>query len=128
MIAGDQQLRLNFAIIFVSDMSRSVAFYRDVLGLPLKFESPEWTEFAGEGGTIALHISDLSKPEPTDHTANPAGSCIPGLCVPTLDEFHQRMIEHTVPCIQEPNETVGVRLAQYLDPDGLEFSVSEVRG
>ena len=32
-------MRLNYAIIFVSDMKRSVAFYRDILGLPLKFES-----------------------------------------------------------------------------------------
>ena len=39
-------MRVNYAIVFVSDMNRSVSFYRDVLGLPLRFESPEWTEFA----------------------------------------------------------------------------------
>jgi len=33
-------MRVNYAILFVSDMKRSVLFYRDVLGLPLKFESP----------------------------------------------------------------------------------------
>ncbi len=44
-------MRLNYAIVFVSDMKRSVGFYRDVLGLPLKFESPGWTEFAIEGAT-----------------------------------------------------------------------------
>jgi catechol 2,3-dioxygenase-like lactoylglutathione lyase family enzyme len=120
-------MRLNYAIIFVSDMSQSVKFYHDVLGLALGFESPEWTEFTGEDGTIALHVSDTPNPQTPDHTANPAGSCIPGLCVPDLDAFHQRMIKHNVTCIQEPNETVGVRLAQYLDPDGLEFSVSEVK-
>jgi hypothetical protein len=26
-------------------MTRSVAFYRDILGLSLKFESPGWSEF-----------------------------------------------------------------------------------
>jgi catechol 2,3-dioxygenase-like lactoylglutathione lyase family enzyme len=31
---------LSHTIIFVSDMARSVAFYRDILGLPLRFESP----------------------------------------------------------------------------------------
>ena len=31
-------MRINYVIIFVSDMKRSVAFYRDVLGLHLKFE------------------------------------------------------------------------------------------
>jgi catechol 2,3-dioxygenase-like lactoylglutathione lyase family enzyme len=29
-------MRVNDAIVFVSDMDRSVAFYRDVAGLPLR--------------------------------------------------------------------------------------------
>jgi len=44
-------MRVNYVIIFVSDMKRSVSFYRDVVGLSLKFETPEWTEFATEGAT-----------------------------------------------------------------------------
>jgi catechol 2,3-dioxygenase-like lactoylglutathione lyase family enzyme len=36
-------------------MKQAVAFYRDVMGLPLKFETPGWTEFATEGATLALH-------------------------------------------------------------------------
>jgi catechol 2,3-dioxygenase-like lactoylglutathione lyase family enzyme len=28
-------MRLSYAIVFVSDMQRSIAFYRDVIGLPL---------------------------------------------------------------------------------------------
>jgi lactoylglutathione lyase len=42
-------MRVSYAIVFVSDMQRSVAFYRDVIGLPLQFQSPGWTEFATEG-------------------------------------------------------------------------------
>ncbi|MFQ5630242.1 MAG: VOC family protein [bacterium] len=42
-------MRVNYAIVFVSDMKRAASFYRDVLGLPLKFESPVWTEFATDG-------------------------------------------------------------------------------
>ena len=30
-------MRVSYAIVFVGDMKRSVAFYRDVLGLPLRF-------------------------------------------------------------------------------------------
>jgi predicted enzyme related to lactoylglutathione lyase len=36
-------------------MDRAVGFYRDVLGLSLQFESPEWTELAWRDTTIALH-------------------------------------------------------------------------
>ena len=42
-------------VIYVSDMERSTAFYRDTLGLPLKFSSPGWSEFNNGGTTLALH-------------------------------------------------------------------------
>ncbi|MGZ7031432.1 MAG: VOC family protein [Thermoanaerobaculia bacterium] len=110
-------MRVNYAIVFVSDMKRSVAFYRDIVGLPLKFESPGWTEFGTEGATLALHqeISD-------------AGTCRPGFNVPDLAQFHQRMVATNVICVQEPKEVFGSRVAQYQDPDGLVISVGETRG
>jgi catechol 2,3-dioxygenase-like lactoylglutathione lyase family enzyme len=40
--------KLRCALVFVSNMERSVAFYRDVLGWPLKCQSPERSEFAGQ--------------------------------------------------------------------------------
>lgn len=120
-------MRVNYAIVFVSDMKRSVAFYRDVLGLPLKFESPVWTEFATDGATLALHKSE--EPVGADvHDHRPAaGRCRPGLSVANLDEFHRRMVESDVPCTQEPKEDFGARIAQYIDPDGLAISVGEER-
>ena len=119
-------MRINYVIVFVSGMKRSVSFYRDVLGIPLKFESPEWTEFATEGATLALHLSEGPNSD-SDTRKEPAGRCRPGLSVPNLDEFHKRMVERKVPCVQEPKEVFGTRIAQYTDPDGLSISVSEQR-
>jgi lactoylglutathione lyase len=115
---GENQMRVNYAIVFVSDMRRAVSFYRDVLGLPLKFESPGWTEFATDGATLALHASEA---------ANSPGQCRPGLSVPNLDDFHKKMVEMNVRCVQEPKEMFGARIAQYVDPDGLSISVGEER-
>ncbi len=120
-------MRVSYTIIFVSDMARSVSFYRNVLGLPLKFESPGWTEFATEGATLALHKSEGSNPDDDHAQPEPAGRCRPGLSVPNLDEFHKKMVEKGVPCIQEPKERFGARIAQYIDPDGLVISVDEER-
>jgi catechol 2,3-dioxygenase-like lactoylglutathione lyase family enzyme len=117
-------MRVGYAIVFVSDMERSVGFYRDTLGLPLKFESPEWTEFATEGATLALHASHSDGPA-DDPRRLPGGRCRPGLSVPDLDAFHQRMLERKVPCFQEPTDVFGSRIAQYVDPDGLGISISE---
>ena len=117
-------MRINYSIVYVSDMDRSVAFYRDVLGIPIKFESPGWTEFVTEGATLALHISDLPKPDGPTPASDHAGQCRAGFQVPDLDEFHKRMNEQHVPCVQEPTETFGVRIAKYADPDGLILTVS----
>jgi lactoylglutathione lyase len=111
------------AIIFVSDMARSIAFYRDVLGLPLRFESPEWTEFDTPGSTLALHLAeDCSSPQ----NSIPAGVCNLGFAVEDIDAFHQEMIAKGIPCLQPPEvEDFGGKLAGYADPDGLPFWIND---
>ena len=118
-------MRVNYTIVFVSDMARSISFYRDVLGLPMKFDSPNWTEFATEGATLALHKSESTSPKGNSQEPEGAGRCRPGLQVPDIEVFHKRMLKNNVPCTQEPKEIFGVRTAQYKDPDGLVLSVGE---
>jgi lactoylglutathione lyase len=120
-------VRVNYVIVFVSDMKRAVEFYRDALGLPLRFESPGWTEFATEGATLALHEGEKPTAEAIGPIDGRPGQCRPGLSVANLDEFHKTMLERKVRCVQEPKEVFGARLAQYADPDGLVISVGEER-
>lgn len=118
-------MRLNYAIVFVSDMARSVAFYRDVIGLALKFESPGWSEFATGEATLALHAGEGRGSAAEE--GHPSGRCHPGLAVADLDEFHKKMTERNVRCIQQPRTVFGSKIAQYADPDGLAISVGEER-
>jgi len=115
---------LGYAIVFVSDMDRSVAFYRDVLGFPLRQQSHKWTEFGTEGITLALHLADAADHTHT-HATTPAGHCQIGLTVPDLDAFHAEMVAKGVTCSQPPKEEHFGRLAIYADPDGMPFSVAE---
>jgi lactoylglutathione lyase len=117
-------MKLSYAIVFVSDMARSVAFYRDVIGLPVKFETTHWTEMDTGDATLALHASAAG---PTPSQSHSAGTSRPGLAVADLDAFHARMTQHGVVCVQQPKAVFGVRIAQYLDPDGLVLSVSAQR-
>ncbi len=119
-------IHISFPIVFVSDMQQATAFYRDVLGLPLKFESPGWTEFVTEGATLALHAAKAPQIE-QQAGEEPAGTVRIGFNVPDLDAFHARMIEKDVACVQEPMDQFGAKIAQYTGPDGLGFSVSEAR-
>jgi len=47
--------KVNAVILLVSDVERSKRFYRDVLGLKIKYETPEWVEFLKEGAVLALN-------------------------------------------------------------------------
>ena len=46
--------KIAVVIIAVTEMDRAVRFYRDVLGLELKFQTAEYTEFATKGAVLAL--------------------------------------------------------------------------
>ena len=118
-------MRISYAIVFVSDMDRSIKFYRDVVGLPLRFDSPGWTEFSTDGATLALHKSDEPKQGDPDLEDLPPGRCRTGFQVPDIDAFHATMIAHDVRCVQEPQLVFGTRVAVYVDPDGMTFSIGE---
>jgi len=117
-------MKINYVIVFVSNMKRSVNFYENVVGLPLKFETTHWTEFETEGATLALHLSEVAQTSEINTGPEPAGRCRPGFQVSNLDEFHKRMTVNNVNCNQEPKEVFGAMIAQYVDPDGMVFSVA----
>jgi catechol 2,3-dioxygenase-like lactoylglutathione lyase family enzyme len=63
--AADVRLsRLAMVILYARDPIRSLAFYRDVLGMTVREQSPEWVELDGGGVSIALHVS----PKPVERT------------------------------------------------------------
>lgn len=60
---------LSYVMVFVRDMQRSLAFYRDSLGLTAKATSPHWCEFDMGAVTLALHAM-----EPGASPARPASA------------------------------------------------------
>lgn len=108
-------MQLTYAIKYVADMDRAVAFHRDTLGLPLKFQSPEWSEFATGQTTLALHQATSDKQ---------AGTVELGFASEDLAAFHARRDELGVEFTQPPTEMHGVHIAQIRDPDGADTSVS----
>lgn len=114
--------QVDYMIVYVTDMKRSVAFYRDTLGLPLKFESPGWTEFATGASTLALHIASApAAPAPTEKGAQPAGRAELAFSVADVDKAHAELAAKGVRFIMPPaaREGEGIKLALGLDPDGL---------
>jgi predicted enzyme related to lactoylglutathione lyase len=109
-------VKLNYVIKFVADMDRAVKFYRDTLGLPLKFQSPGWTEFATGQTTLALHPASA---------VNAPGAVEVGFGVDNLEAFHQEMLAKGVEFPMPPKEQdFGGKLAQFIDSEGGKVSVS----
>ncbi len=106
---------LNYAIKYVSDMDMAVAFYSKQLGLRLRFQSPDWSEFETGATTLALH------PASEEH---PAGSCQLGFVVPDIDNFYNKRVNDGVVFTSPPTAMHGHKIARFKDEDGAESSVS----
>jgi catechol 2,3-dioxygenase-like lactoylglutathione lyase family enzyme len=119
-------MRVSYAIVFVSDMQRSVAFYRDLIGLPLGFESPGWRNsrprVPPSRSTRRPRLAMNPRPRAERSQDNAGGPCRAGSRSVSrthgLDERAVRAGAKTV---------FGAHVAEYADPDGLVFSMGEDR-
>jgi lactoylglutathione lyase len=121
--------QIDYTMVVVSDMKRSVEFYRDKLGIPLKFESPEWTEFATGATTLALHGGGVpAAGPPSGDPSKTAGACSIGFNVDDVDKTYEELkvkgIRFVMPPTQREGE--GIRLAVAIDPDGLPISFAQL--
>ncbi len=118
-----------YAILFVRDMTKSIAFYRDLLDLPLRMESPDWSEFGTEGCTLALHIAAEGNLRAVEDGKIPAGHAHTGFVVDNIDHFAEKMRAGGVPVVRAVRkEAFGGRMGVWADPDGIPVSVMSFGG
>jgi predicted enzyme related to lactoylglutathione lyase len=101
---------------FVANMDQAVKFHRDTLGLTLKFQSPEWSEFATGETRLALHPAS---------PANPAGKVELGFTVPDVQAFHREMAGKGIQFTKLPALEHGSWVARFIDVEGNECSVGQ---
>jgi lactoylglutathione lyase len=108
-------MRLTYVMAFVDDMDAATRFHRDVLHLPLRFQSPGWTEFDTGDVTLALHGASPERPH---------GTLQLGLATDDLEAFVARAAAHGVRCTRAPAPLHGTLIATFADVRGVEFTVS----
>jgi len=111
------QAKFSYAIKFVADMSKAVRFHRDVLGLPLKFESPEWSEFSTGDVTRALHPASAQIP---------AGHVELGFSTKDLAQVYAGRAANGLAFAGEPKPLHGVLLATITGSEGESCSLSDM--
>jgi catechol 2,3-dioxygenase-like lactoylglutathione lyase family enzyme len=109
------QATFGYAIAFVADMDKAVAFYRDTFGLKLKFATPFWSEFDTGATTLALHPAS---------ERNPPGRIQLGFATPDLPGVYAAREAAGLTFTQAPVDEHGTLLSRILDCEGAEISLS----
>ncbi len=111
--------------LYVEDMARSVAFFRDVLGLRAMFESERLTAFdAGGSGVLLVFLRGA-----TGEDMISADGVVPGhdgtghlhmafrISADSYDAWHRHLTDHDVPVRGEMRWRAGGRSLYFEDPD-----------
>jgi catechol 2,3-dioxygenase-like lactoylglutathione lyase family enzyme len=108
-----------------TDLTRSVAFYRDALGIPLLFEVPGQPMAFFDCGGVRLY---LGKPESEDFRSQP----VLYFRVDDLDDAFATLRERGVPFTDEPHLVATMPdhelwMAFFRDPDGANLALMSER-
>jgi catechol 2,3-dioxygenase-like lactoylglutathione lyase family enzyme len=108
-------------VLYVHDMDRAVAFWRDGVGQPVMTQSPGWSRVGPESGSIGLHLIEAGLEE------RPVAWAGPNFQVADLDAAVARAVEHgaILDAIREAQPRVPVRLGVLRDPDGNGFELRQ---
>jgi lactoylglutathione lyase len=111
--------RIGAVILLVSDMKRSTRFYRDVLGMELKEQSKDWTEFSKRGTVLALHPSKKKRIKRNN-------SMLVGFSVSDFDDVVNGLKKKKVKFYKKPREESFGKHAIIQDPDGHLISIVQM--
>lgn len=112
---------LDTVFLWVSDLDRSTAFYRDVLGMRPGPRHGAWQvmEAGGTGASFALHGAD--------GVVDPSRSAIVGFRVADLHAATDHLADAGYePMDPEPTDTGVKRFRTFSDPDGHVFQLIEL--
>ena len=111
--------KFSIVMLVCSDLARSRAFYKDVMGLRVIGDHmPRWVEFElADGASLGLHTkSDLLAVRP--------GSLQLGFAVNNVDKFVADCVGLGVPVFQDPYDESFGRVAVIGDPDGYPIQIA----
>jgi lactoylglutathione lyase len=112
--------KLGIVMIVVRDMERSVAFYRDVLGLKLLFHQDNWSQFDAGNILIGLH------PEGEEVKVSPTTGMSIGIYVDDVDKAVAEIRRRLARIAVGPRPEPFGRWALLFDPDGYSIQIIEM--
>jgi len=108
--------------LLVSDIKRSMEFYRDILNLRVNKESEDKIEFSKKGSTNTKLIIELDK---TGSTQNNKSSVIITFSVLDLNTIYDNLTQRKVDFHKKLSEDETGKNTIIRDPDGYLISLTE---
>ncbi len=117
--------RIGYVILYVSDLDASIAFYRDVLGLPHRFTDAGYAEFGTEAPRFALYERRRAEWITGGPVApGPAAEIV--LLVADVDAETARLTAYGVRVLSGPADRPwGHRTVHLADPDGFVVELAQ---
>lgn len=112
---------LGSVIIAVSDLPKSVKFYNEVVGLPIKNQRDNWVELAKQGATVILHTAS----RPINTGTSIENGIVIGLVVGDIDSALQELKAQKVTVYRDIQSHKIGKNAIILDPDKYMISLFE---
>ena len=111
--------RIGAVILLVSDMKRSIRFYRDTLGMDLKQESKDWTEFSSRGTVLALHPAKRKRIKKNN-------GILVGFSISDFDDVINSLKKKGVKFYKKPKQEPFGKHTIIQDPDGHLISIVQM--
>ena len=114
--------RVGNVILAVKDLDKSLAFYHEVLGLPIKNQRRTWIDLGQTGALLSLHPTSIT----ADHTSNNLeGGIVIGFLVGDLKSALDELRSKNVRVHRDIMDRDAGKNAIVLDPDGYMVSLFE---
>jgi lactoylglutathione lyase len=114
--------RVGNVILAVKDLDKSLAFYHEVLGLPIKNQRRTWIDLGQTGALLSLHPTSIT----ADHTSNNLeGGIVVGFLVGDLKSALDELRSKNVRVHRDIMDRDAGKNAIVLDPDGYMVSLFE---
>ena len=112
---------LGSVIIAVSNLEKSIKFYNEIIGLPIKNKRENWVELAKQGATVILHPATL----PINTGTSIENGIVIGLVVGDIETAIQELKSQNVTVYREIVSHNAGKNAIVLDPDKYMVSLFE---